>query len=145
MAYDEGLAERIRDVLGDHPAITEKKMFGGLAFMHDGHMFVGIIGDGLMARVGPDGYASALAQPHVREMDFTGKPLRGYVVVDPAGLGEDEELAHWVQACRAFVKSLPPKVPKALKASKAPKAPKASKAPKPSKAPRPARAGRKPR
>jgi hypothetical protein len=84
-------------------------MFGGIAFLADGHMFVGVIGDMLMARVGPESYAAALKRKYVREMDFTGKPMKGYVYVDPAGIAGDEELEEWVTRCRAFVKTLPPK------------------------------------
>lgn len=109
MAFDEGLAERIRDLLRDERGITERRMFGGLAFMHNGHMFVGIIADTLMARVGPQGYAEALMQPRVREMDFTGKPMKGYVYVDPAGFESDAALERWVGRCQAFVRTLPPK------------------------------------
>lgn len=85
MAYDEGVAERLRALFADPPGVTEKKMFGGMAFMYRGHMLVGIIGESLMARVGPDAYAAALSRTFVREMDFTGKPMKGYVYVDPAG------------------------------------------------------------
>lgn len=109
MAFDEGLAERIRDVLVRTPHITERRMFGGVAFLADGHMFVGVIGDMLMARVGPANYAAALKRRHVREMDFTGKPMKGYVYVDPAGIAGDEELEEWVMQCRAFVRTLPAK------------------------------------
>lgn len=109
MAFDEGLAERIRDVLVKMPRISERRMFGGVAFLADGHMFVGIVGDVLMARVGPENYGAALKRKHVREMDFTGKPMKGYVYVDPAGIAGDEELEEWVMRCRAFVKTLPPK------------------------------------
>ncbi|GFE84351.1 RNA methyltransferase [Steroidobacter agaridevorans] len=124
MAFDEGLAERIRDVLVKTPRITERRMFGGVAFLSDGHMFVGLIGDVLMARVGPEYYAAALERKYVREMDFTGKPMKGYVYVDPAGIAGDEELEEWVMRCRAFVKTLPPKhenepVPKIRKAKRA--------------------------
>jgi len=109
VAFDEGLAERIRESLRDHRNIAERKMFGGLAFMLNGHMFVGIVGDTLMARVGPDHYAKALAEKHVREMDFTGKPMKGYVYVAPEGIESDAELENWVSRCAAFVQSLPPK------------------------------------
>lgn len=109
MAYDEGVAERIRDLFVDRPGITEKKMFGGLAFMNRGHMLVGILGDSLMARVGPAEYADALKQPHVREMDFTGKPMKGYVYVNPAGIESDTDLSMWVGRCIRFNESLPPK------------------------------------
>jgi len=111
MAYDEGLAERIREIVQSRPGIAEKKMFGGLAFMANGHMFVGVQDSTLMARVGPAGYAGALAKPHVRTMDFTGRPLTGYVYVAAEGLESDEALADWVKACLAFVAALPPKPP----------------------------------
>ena len=109
MAFDEGLAERIRELLRERSGVIERKMFGGLAFMLNGYMFVGIVGDTLMARVGPDGYAKALAQKHVREMDFTGKPMKGYVYVAPEGIESDAALEHWVSRCAAFVGTLPPK------------------------------------
>jgi hypothetical protein len=109
MSYDEGLAERIRDTLRDLPGISEKKMFGGVAFMSGGYMFVGVAGDALMARVGPPSYQAALARPHVRVMDFTGRPMKGYVFVDPPGIKEDADLSAWVRACHRFVQSLPPK------------------------------------
>lgn len=108
MAYDEGLAQRIREMLGG-AHVTEKKMFGGLAFLSQGHMFVGIVGDTLMARIGPDAYADALRNPHVREMDFTGRPMKGYVFVDPPGIERDDDLERWIVASRAFVRSLPGK------------------------------------
>lgn len=109
MAYDEGLAERLREVYDGMPGVAEKKMFGGLAFMVRGHMSCGVVNDTLMARVGPESYADALAQPHAREMDFTGKPLKGFVYVDAAGLESDEDLTTWVRLSLAFVGSLPPK------------------------------------
>lgn len=109
MAYDEGLAERIRLLLMDRPDVTEKKMFGGLAFMLNDYMFCGVTNEDLMARVGPDNYADALAEPHAREMDFTGRPMKGYVFVGPEGLESDEQLRSWVERCAAFVATLPPK------------------------------------
>ncbi len=109
MPYDEGLAERVREVLQPEADVSEKKMFGGLAFISRGHMVMGILGDALMARVGPDAYDAALGRPHTRPMDVTGKPMRGYVLIDPPGLGEDADLSAWVQRCLAFVQSLPPK------------------------------------
>jgi hypothetical protein len=111
MAYDEGLAQRLRDQLHPSTKITERKMFGGLAFMSNGHMCVGILGETLMARVGPDNYEAALNRPHVRRMDFTGKPMRGYVFVDPPGFEDDAALDAWLTDCRHFVASLPPKQP----------------------------------
>ena len=109
MAYDEGLAERIRLATVDRPGVGEKKMFGGLAFMLNDYMFCGVSNDSLMARVGPDNYSASLAKPHVREMDFTGRPMKGYVYVDPQGLEADEDLQSWVDLCAQFVLTLPPK------------------------------------
>src|SRR5215212_4363040 len=110
MSFVEGLAQRVRDALGSRPGVTERRMFGGLAFLLDGKMFVGISGEKLMARVGAERYEDALALPHVREMDFTGKPMKGYVYVDPRGLAEDSDLAAWVSWCAGYVARLPPKV-----------------------------------
>jgi TfoX/Sxy family transcriptional regulator of competence genes len=115
MAYDEGLAQRIREVLVDYPTVTEKKMFGGIAFMLHDYMFCGVIDDRLMARVGPDNYAKALTQPHVDKMDFTGREMKGYVYVDPIGIEEDDSLTQWVMLCADFVQALPPKKPKQKK------------------------------
>ncbi len=109
MAYDSGLAQRIREALADRQGITERKMFGGLAFLIDGKMFVGVQDSVLMARVGPERHQDALAVANVREMDFTGRPMKGYVYVDPPGLAEDRDLNNWVQWCANFVASLPAK------------------------------------
>ena len=87
-------------------------MFGGLAFLHDGRMFVGISGSRLMARVGLERYHDALALPHVREMNFTGKPMKGYVYIDPPGLAEDRDVSAWVSWCADHVSGLPAKVSK---------------------------------
>jgi hypothetical protein len=109
MAYDEQLAERIREVLGDDRAIDERKMFGGLAFLIDGNMAVGIVGDELMVRVGADDWAEALTLPHAREMDFTGKSMRGFVYVGAEGFEDDADLSGWVGRGTGFAGSLPPK------------------------------------
>jgi TfoX/Sxy family transcriptional regulator of competence genes len=109
MAYDEGVAERVRELLFDRNDVVEKKMFGGLAFMVRGNMCVGIIGDRLMARVGADNYAEMLKLPHTREMDFTGKALKGFVYVSPEGFDDDDALEDWVKRCLRFVNSLPAK------------------------------------
>ena len=84
-------------------------MFGGLAFMIRGHMCCGIVNDCLMARVGPDDYADALRRNHTREMNFTGKAMKGFVYVDPAGFESDDDLRDWVTRCEGFVNTLPPK------------------------------------
>ena len=112
MAYDEGVAERVREVVQSRPGITERKMFGGLAFMSHGHMFVGVLGSRLMARVGPMAYSDALMKPHVREMDFTGKPMKGYVFVESDGYESDAALEFWVNKSYDFAASLPLKAPK---------------------------------
>ena len=91
MAYDEGLAQRLRETYELIPKVVEKKMFGGLAFMVEGHMSCGVVDDTLMARVGPDQYDEALQEPHTRKMDFTGKPLKGFVYVAPEGFESDED------------------------------------------------------
>jgi TfoX/Sxy family transcriptional regulator of competence genes len=108
MAYDEQLAARVRDVLAGDPHITERKMFGGLAFMVEGHMCCGIVGDELMLRLGVDGAEQALAKPHVRQMDFTGRPMKGMVFVSAEGL-RGVALRRWVERTTAFVRTLPPK------------------------------------
>ena len=112
MAYDEILANRIRNALASDAAVTEKKMFGGIAFLHRGLMFVGVSGDKLMARVGKENYANSLGRKHVREMDFTGRPMQGYVFVEPPGTKTDAALDFWLQRCMAFVGTLPAKVSK---------------------------------
>jgi TfoX/Sxy family transcriptional regulator of competence genes len=109
MAYDEGLAERLREIYEAAGGAAEKKMFGGLAFMVNGHMSCGVVNDTLMARVGPETYRQALGLPHAREMDFTGKPLRGFVYVAPEGIESDQALESWVAMSLRFVRSLPPK------------------------------------
>ena len=109
MTYDEGLAERIRSILRDEHGVTEREMFGGLAFMVDGNMACGVIDESLMARVGPDAYDDALEERHVRPMDFTGRPMRGMVFVDPAGITADTALRDWIDRCLGFARSLPAK------------------------------------
>ncbi len=109
MAYDEGLAERIREGLAEERDVTEKKMFGGVAFMLRGSMFVGIVKEDLMVRVGAEAHDDALREPHARTMDFTGKPMRGYVYVAPQGYARDDALRGWLARGLAFVRTLPAK------------------------------------
>lgn len=111
MAYEETVAQRVRTALTSTraPEIIERKMFGGLALMVNGHMCVGVQGEELMVRTGPEAYADALAQPHAREMDFTGKSLRGFVYVAPPGFASDDDLDDWVRRGVDFVLSMPPK------------------------------------
>ena len=109
MAYDETLAERVREIAaGIDGDITERKMFGGLAFMLNGHMFTGVVGDELMLRLGEAGAEAALRREHVREMDFTGRTMKAMVFVEPAGL-EGLALNEWVANAAAFTLALPPK------------------------------------
>jgi TfoX/Sxy family transcriptional regulator of competence genes len=108
MAYDEDLADRVRAALPAAEAVTERRMFGGLAFMLGGHMFCGVVKDSLMVRLGPDAAERALDQPHVRPMDFTGRPMKGMIFVDPDGL-HDADLRHWVAAAVSHARGLPPK------------------------------------
>jgi TfoX/Sxy family transcriptional regulator of competence genes len=107
VSYDEGLAERIRMLVDADPDVRERKMFGGLCFMHRGNMACGIVGDELMVRVGPDAWADALAQPHAREMDFTGRSLKGMVYVAVDGFAEDDNLQRWIDRGFAHTRSLP--------------------------------------
>jgi len=109
MPYDEGLAQRLRETYENMDYVVEKKMFGGIAFMVNGNMSCGIVNDTLMARVGPERYQEALDRPHAREMDFTGRAMKGFVFVSPKGIENDEELASWVDLSLSFVSSLPPK------------------------------------
>ena len=109
MAYDEGLTQRIEDVLGDRPDLVAKKMFGGIGFLLRGNMACGVNKDHLVVRVGPDRYEAALAQPHVKEFDITGRSMKGWVIVEPPGYESDEDLQDWVQQGFDFALSLPPK------------------------------------
>jgi TfoX/Sxy family transcriptional regulator of competence genes len=109
MGYDEGLAERIRGLLEERPAVTEQRMFGGLAFLIRGHMTVGIVKDELMVRVGADAHADVIREPAVRPMDFTGRPLKGFVLVAADGIESDADLERWVERGVAFAASLPAK------------------------------------
>jgi len=109
MAFDEALAGRIRSVLARRRSITEKKMFGGLSFLAKGNMFCGIIGEDLMVRVGPDAHPDALDQPHARPMDFSGRPMKGYVFVAPPGFRSPAKLRAWVERGLVYAKTLPPK------------------------------------
>jgi len=106
-SWNQALAERVRVSLGPRPDVFERRMFGGLCFMVGGHMTVGLVGDKLMARVGPDQYDAALKSKHVRPMDFTGRPLTGFVYVEPSGLKNQTNVASWVDRCLAFIATLP--------------------------------------
>ena len=109
MAYDESVAARVRVTLGKSGVIAERKMFGGIAFMVRGNMCCGVIGDRLMVRVGPDGYRGALSRPHAEPMDFTGRPMKGFVYVEPAGFASAGDLKEWISRGLEFARSLPSK------------------------------------
>ncbi|WP_405670583.1 TfoX/Sxy family protein [Streptomyces sp. NBC_01530] len=109
MAYDQGLAERIRERLGADPDITEKRMFGGIAFLLRGNMAVGVSDDNLMVRVGSDATEEALARPGARIFDMPGRPMRGWVVVAGSAVAEDDVLGEWIDEGHAFAAGLPPK------------------------------------
>ena len=110
MAYSEKLADRVRLALGLRKDIREQKMFGGIAFMVQGHMACGIVGDTLMLRLPVDDADACLREPHVRVMDFTGHPMRGFLFVDPPAIKSGPGLKKWVTRAAAFAESRPPKV-----------------------------------
>jgi len=109
MAYDEGLAQRLRDALVDEHALSERRMFGGVAFMLDGNMALGVSGDELMVRAGPDRFDEALARSPARIFDLSGRPMKGWVLVAPDGTADDGDLAGWLELGVSFARSLPPK------------------------------------
>jgi TfoX/Sxy family transcriptional regulator of competence genes len=118
MSYDEKLAQRVRKILAVRSDVAEKKMFGGLPFMLRGRMFCGVIKEDLVVRVGPHQHEVALQQPHARPMDFTGRPLTGYVYVAPAGYQSRSALEKWVQRGVAFVSKMPAAKSRAGKSTK---------------------------
>jgi TfoX/Sxy family transcriptional regulator of competence genes len=110
MAYDEDLANRIRELLAGEDAVTEKKMFGGLAFLLHGNMAVSASGQGgLLVRIDPGETAATLAHPHAARMEMGGRSMDGWIRVAPEGLSSERELAEWVARGVAFAKTLPPK------------------------------------
>ena len=109
MAFDEGLAHRVGELLHDEPGLVEKRMFGGIGYMLHGNMACGINKDNLVVRVGPAKYEVALDKPHTTVFDITGRPMKGWVLVEPAGFESEEMLKEWVQQGVDFALSLPPK------------------------------------
>lgn len=107
MAYDHDLANRVREQLAGQDAVSEKAMFGGLAFLLVGHLAVGVSGDDLIVRVGRDGTDAALEQAHARPFDMTGRPMRGWVLVAPPGVKTTPKLQAWVERGVALARSLP--------------------------------------
>jgi TfoX/Sxy family transcriptional regulator of competence genes len=109
MAYDEGLAQRVREVLGEMPGLVEKKMFGGVGFMLQGNMACGVHKEALIVRVGAEKDQEALAKAHTRPFDITGRAMKGWVMVDAGGYESDAGLREWVQLGVDFAMTLPPK------------------------------------
>jgi hypothetical protein len=129
MTYDEKLATRVRRVLPPTDNIVEKHMFGGIAFLLDGKMFCGVVNRDLLVRVGPEAYQGALDRPHARPMDFTGRPLTGFVFVGPSGSRTDAAVATWIRQANEFVSTLPARKPRSRRPRPRPKrtrAPRAS-------------------
>ena len=109
MPFSHELADRVRTVLKLRPGIRETRMFGGTAFLLNGNMLAGVWYDSLILRVGPTRYEDALLQPHVSPMDLTGRPMKGWVLVAPAGIEIDSDLKRWIVEALAFAKTLIPK------------------------------------
>lgn len=109
MAYDERLAERVRDSLDGHVGISERRMFGGIGFMLDGNMCCGVHGDELILRLGEEDAEAALADPHGRPFDLAARPMKGWVLVHLDALATDDDLWGWLQPAVEFASSLPPK------------------------------------
>lgn len=109
MAYDEGLAQRVRELLEEKPGFVEKKMFGGICFLLRGNMACGIINEDLIVRVGSEKYEASLKLPHTREFNITGKPMKGWVMVSWEGHETDKDLFKWIQQGAHYALSLPSK------------------------------------
>jgi hypothetical protein len=109
MAFDEALAERIRQALARKKGITEKKMFGGIGFLLHGNMCVGVWKVSLIVRLDPDEYEDALKEPFVKEFDITGRPMKGWVLVGPGRVQGDDQLKDWIERAVRFVGKLPKK------------------------------------
>ena len=106
MAFDETLAARIRDALARKKNIEEKTMFGGIGFLLNGNMLVGVWKNSLIVRLGPDAYDDTLLEPHVKEFDITGRPMKGWIMVEPEGVEADEQLKDWIKRATKFVGKL---------------------------------------
>src|SRR5262249_53301623 len=109
MAFSEALAERIRQRLARRKNIEEKKMFGGVGFLLGGNMLAGVWKEALIVRLGPDEGEEALKEPHVKEFDITGRPMKGWVLVEPEGIKDEDQLTDWIQRAVKFVGALPAK------------------------------------
>ena len=109
MAFSESLAARIRQRLARRKGIEEKKMFGGVGFLLNGNMCVGVWKESLIVRLGPEQGEAALSEPHVKVFDITGRPMKGWILVGPDGLADDGQLNAWIQQAAKFAGALPTK------------------------------------
>ncbi len=109
MAFSKALADEIRARIGDHPGLTERQMFGGIAFMLNGNMAVGVSGEELMVRVGKEGHDEAMSLPGARIFDMSGRPMRGWILVGTEGIDSDDDLDTWISRGVAWAETLPPK------------------------------------
>jgi TfoX/Sxy family transcriptional regulator of competence genes len=109
MAFSEALAERIRQRLARRKNVEEKRMFGGVGFLLNGNLLVGVWKDSLIVRLGPEEGHEALKEPHVKEFDITGRVMKGWVLVEPEGVEDDDQLKGWIQRAVKFVGKLPAK------------------------------------
>src|SRR6516164_619203 len=107
MAFSEALAERIRQGLARRKGVEEKRMFGGVGFLLNGNLLVGVWKDSLIVRLGPDEGEEALKELHVKEFDITGRPMKGWVLVGPGGVEDDGQLTDWIGRATRFVRTLP--------------------------------------
>lgn len=115
MAYDEKLADRIREILVDQPEIEEKQMMGGIAFMVNKKMCVGVIRDEMMARIDPEIYEDAIEKHGCRPMDFTHKPMKGWVFISPEGIDKVKDLEYWILLALDYNKKVKPAENKKIK------------------------------
>ena len=109
MPYNEAVADRVRRTLARRKGVTEKKMFGGLSFLVNGHMACGVLRDDIVLRLAPEVASEALGDPNVREMDFTGRLMKGLVYLEPAGYASAADLKGWIEKAIKHARSLPPK------------------------------------
>lgn len=109
MGYNKALADKVRARVGDRPGLTERQMFGGIAFMLNGNMAVGVSGDELMVRVGTDAHDEAVKLPGARIFDMSARPMRGWIVVAPEGIAGDADLDAWINRGVTWAETLPPK------------------------------------
>jgi len=112
MVFSESLALRVRHAVSKHHGVTEKRMFGGVGFLLNSHMFVGIWKDSLIVRLGAAAAEGGLAEPHAREFDVTGRPMRGWLMIEPDGIERESQLVGWLERAIEFVRLLPPKASK---------------------------------